>query len=244
LIFTFEVALPLGAIGFYLYDSIVLLYGNELVFVRSGRRWRVTAGLQLFFGSRRLSLPGLCQPWTLLFRAAWKEADTRTAVPADWPPQSLVDALGPLKWICATLLLMLLAPLPLISVTWGAGVALLIVFACFYVLILLALTLVYLRRERLDLTRAAFWKVAVDALACPPFAINLVHKLTLNKAMPGNPLMFADARLDAARYDQLVAVVRSRIEDFLLAEDPDSEAARSLVALRDGLKERYERSAE
>src|SRR5262249_35155737 len=75
LILTFEVVLPLGAIAFYLYDSAMLLYGNELVFLKRGGRWRATGGLEGYIGSRRLCLPALFRPWVLLFRVLWKESD-------------------------------------------------------------------------------------------------------------------------------------------------------------------------
>jgi len=36
---SFEVLLPLGAIGLYLFDSTLLLYSNELLFAQRAGRW-------------------------------------------------------------------------------------------------------------------------------------------------------------------------------------------------------------
>jgi hypothetical protein len=238
LILTFEVALPLGAIIFYLYDSAMLLYGNELVFARQRGRWHATGGLEGYVGSRRLCLPALFRPSALVFRVLWKEADTREAAPAQWLADSFVTALTPLKWLSASLLLILLIPLPLISIFWGAGLPLLIVFALSYALVLVAVTLIYRRRAGLQLDAKEFRKLAFDCLACPPFAINMVRKLTLHHGLPGNPLRFADAHFENQAYDEVVRIVRRRVDDFLLREDEGSETSAALTAFRDALREK------
>lgn len=238
MILTFEVALPLGAIAFYLYDSAMLLYGNELVFVRQRGRWHATGGLEGYVGSRRLCLPALFRPSALVFRVLWKEADTREAAPAQWLADSFVAALTPLKWLSASLLLILLIPLPLISIFWGAGLPLLIVFALSYLLVLVAVALIYRRRAWLQLDTKEFRKLAFDCLACPPFAINMVRKLTLHHGLPGNPLPFADAHFDNQAYDEVVRIVRRRVDDFLLREDEGSETSSALTAFRDALREK------
>lgn len=238
MILTFEVALPLGAIAFYLYDSAMLLYGNELVFMRERGRWRATGGLDGYVGSRRLCLPALFRPWALLFRVLWKEVDTREAAPAQWLADSFVAALTPLKWLSASLLLILLIPLPLISIIWGAGVPLLLVFAASYAVVLIAVTVLYRRRASLQLDSQEFRKLAFDCVACPPLAINMVRKLTLHHGLPGNPLRFADAHFENQAYDEVVRIVRRRVDDFLLREEEGSAASAALAAFRAALREK------
>jgi hypothetical protein len=238
LILTFEVALPLGALAFYLYDSAMLLYGNELVFMRQRGRWRATGGLEGYVGSRRLCLPGLFRPWVLLFRVLWKESDTREVAPAQWLADSFVAALTPLKWLSVLLLLILLIPLPLISIMWGAGVPLLMVFAVSYAVVLIAVTLLYRRRALLQLDAKEFRKLAFDCVACPPFAINMVRKLTLHHGLPGNPLLFANAHFANEAHDEVVRIVRGRVDDFLLREEEGNDASSALTAFRNSLREK------
>ena len=73
---SFEVALPLGAIGFYLFDSTMLLYGNELVFIRQRARWNVTGGLDLFLFGNRICTP-MALSVALLWRVAWRKMTLR-----------------------------------------------------------------------------------------------------------------------------------------------------------------------
>ena len=51
---SFEVLLPLGALGLYLFDSVLLLYSNEVLFLHSRRRWGFVMSSALLLGGRRL----------------------------------------------------------------------------------------------------------------------------------------------------------------------------------------------
>ena len=50
-----ELWLPIGAAAFYLYDSALLMWQNELVYLCAGRHWRASGGSEIRLGSRRLS---------------------------------------------------------------------------------------------------------------------------------------------------------------------------------------------
>ena len=229
---SFEVALPLGAIGFYLFDSTMLLYGNELVFIRQRARWDVTGGLDLFLFGKRICMPAWLCPWALLWRVAWKENDTRDAEQCEWPPPDLVEALHPLRWICTMLLVMLWVLLPAASIVWGAGILLLALFAVFYATVMVALAIVYAHRKSLRLTGSAFWLLALDVFACPPFAVNLVRKISLRYGMDGNPLAMAHLYFEPPANQRLIAIVTARVDEFLAQEEEGSAAARKLAAFR------------
>lgn len=230
-----ELWLPLGAIAFHLYDATLALWQNEVLFERAGERWRVLADSPVRRWGRRLVLPNPFTPQRPLFRMAWSVDDTRPASEVDLAP--LTRALRPLGFICQLLGLMLLALWPLCWLL-GAGLAVLALFAGYYLLVIVALVLVWRRRGVLALPARAFWSLAFDVLACAPFAINLVRRLSLRHGLAGSPVAFAAARFDAGPRAQLAAIIRARLDESRAGEpasrDEDARIAHWLAKLETG----------
>jgi len=208
----FEVLLPLGAIGLYLFDATLLLYSNELMFVRRAGRWSYAASSALLLAGRRVYFSNPLAPATPHFRVRWLETDTRQEQEASAALASFLAALKPLQFLVA-LLLVILAALPVELAMFGTGVELLVLMAAFYGVILVALAIVYARRRALCVSGKAFLALAFDALACAPFAVNLVRKLCLRRSLAGNPIQFARQNFDPGSFSTLLRAVSRRVSD-------------------------------
>jgi hypothetical protein len=204
-----ELWLPIGAAAFYLYDSCCLLWQNELVYTRA-RRWRVHGGTELRIAGRRVFLPNPLLPARPQFLVRWSVDDGRAA--AGDEPAALLQALRPIGVINQLQLVLLLA-LPLVSWTLGAGIVLLAVFALFYIFTFVALALLWRRRGPAGLQTRAFWLLALDALACAPFAVNLVRKVSMRHGVAGDPLRFAARQLDPAARDTIRQIIAARLRE-------------------------------
>lgn len=213
-----ELWLPIGAVAFYLYDSLGLLWQNEMLFTRGARRWQALGGSELRLGGRRVVLPNPLLPQRPQFLVRWSLTDARVEITDTDPLQRLLPALRLIGGVNLAQLVLLLVALPLTAWTLGAGVVMLGVFALFYLLTLLNLAVTWRRRDLLHLSRRNFWMLALDVLACAPFAVNLVRKLSQRHGIDGDPLRFAarhfDAGARAAMKDLLAA--RLREEDATL----------------------------
>jgi hypothetical protein len=231
---SFELLLPMGAIGLYLYDSLLLLYANESLFVRHRRGWSVVAGSDLFVSGRRLCLPNPLTPHLPQFRVQWSERDGRQGLESASEVERFLAALRPAQYLVLVLLVLLLA-LPVELLCFGTGVALLVLFAAFYVVILSALVCVYVRRRDLTLTDRAFAALAVDVLACAPFGLNLVRKVSVRRSLAGNPLVFAQHAFDAEAFANLVDLVCQRVVEEQRREDDQSPRWLELEAFRQRL---------
>jgi len=217
-----ELWLPLGAIAFHLYDATQALWHNEMLFERAGARWLIRADSSARRWGRRLLLPNVFTPQRPLFRVAWSMTDTRPGADADLEP--LCRALRPIGVICQLLLLMLLALWPLCWIL-GAGLTVLALFAAYYLLVIMALVLVFRRRAAFGLSTRACWALTFDVLACAPFAVNLVRRVSLHHGIAGDPVEFAARHFDSGERARFAALVRSRLTESRAGEDCSADEA-------------------
>jgi hypothetical protein len=208
----FEVLLPLGAIGLYLFDSTVLLYSNELLFARRAGRWSFAATSALLLAGRRVCFLNPFTPATPQFRVRWSEVDTRQEQEPHEQLAEFLAALGPLQYLVIILWVLLLA-LPVELFLSGTGIGLLAVMAAFYGVTLAALGYIYTRRRELRVSGKSFLALSFDCLACAPFAINLVRKLALRRSLAGNPIAFARRTFEPATFSTLIQSVCLRVSD-------------------------------
>jgi hypothetical protein len=212
-----EFWLPIGAVAFYLYDAAHLLWQNELVYERAGRRWRVEGGSSIRLGGRRLFLPNPLLPHRPLFLVRWtatsREPDADDAAAARVAKlEAVLAALRPIG-VLNQVQVALLCLLPVALWSLGTGIAALTVFAAFYLVTLVALAVVWRRRAALALSTRAFWSLCFDALACAPFAINLVRRICLRHGLGLEPLRFAVRHVDAGTLAQVRELVAARVRE-------------------------------
>jgi hypothetical protein len=232
----FEVLLPIGAFALYVFDSAMLLYGNELVFVRRRTGWDLLRSPRLFLFGRSVCFPNPLTPHVPQFRVGWSDRDERVGLDDPADIQQFIALLRPLQLIVvAQLVLLLLLPMELYI--YGTGLELLILFAAYYSLIVVALAFAFARRRALNLSGRALGSLCFDCLACSPFAINLVRKLSARRGLAGNPVTFAQQAFGAASFEHFIRLLCERVHDEQQREDAQSPRWSELEAYRRKLQE-------
>lgn len=221
-------------IGLYLYDSVLLLYSNEGVLMPKGRDgWAVKLGSTLRFAGRELFVPS---PLTLhrpLFRLAWSFEQSRAAADTTWiSRREAFRPLAPLMWAMGLAVFVLL-PLGLFS-RFGDRLVLAAI-AMLYLNIIVALGWLFMRRAALGIAPKRLAALAIEALVCSPFALNLARKVSLEMRI-GEDLIEAARRLqkpeDWRASRQLFA---ARLEEELLEAGEGSPKAAALMEYRASL---------
>jgi hypothetical protein len=218
-----ELWLPIGAAALYLYDSVVLLWQNEMLYRHTRAGWKVSGDTQLRLGARRVHLPNPFTPLQPQLLARWSGADAG-ASPARsaWPEvEGLLRGLRHIAPLNQVQLLLLLALAPAL---WfdGSGMLALLVLLSFYCITFATLAMAWRRRAALRLSRREFWLLAVDGLACAPFAINLTRKLARRHHIVADPLRFAAGCFSDAELARARQLVESRVREEYA--DPDAVA--------------------
>ncbi len=231
--FSFELLLVMGVIGFYLYDSSMLLYVNEVVFVRARQHWEIhSPGDNWVFLRRRLYIPNPLTPHIALFRSHWLESDAKKEG-INESLEVFIDTLIPFQYLLLVLLILFFAGLPFVALVYGSGPMLLWVFGIIYFNILSLLVLLYRKKEPLGVSNKKFLILAFESLACAPFALNIVRKITLNCSLNGDAIMFAKQTFDHETFLHLIAIVLNQIEEQLNLLDKDDPRYISLQSYKE-----------
>ncbi|NZA27756.1 hypothetical protein H0E84_15360 [Luteimonas sp. SJ-92] len=216
-----ELLLAVAVAALYLQDSALLLHYDEAVVTRAGRGWRVAIGPALELGGRQLYLPNPLTPQRVHFRASWLGAEADAGAPDAQRLQPFLAALRAPGAACVALL-GLLAALPAALLFYPHALLLAALLFLVYATIGLQLALLARARTTLGLERRELAALAVEALLCPPHAVNLVRRLGLRRGFGGDPVAFAAATLAGPARARLRAAIERRIA--LIAGHADGSA--------------------
>ncbi len=228
--------LVLGVIGFYLFDSVMLLYFNELVYVQMKQRWTFAhpdPRWQIL--GKTPYLPNPLWPDRPLFRVCWSVSSPDEQQEDAEALLQFLGAVNPLRHFTLVLLALLTIGLPVVLFSAGTGLAFFILLGLVYVTISLMLVQIFRQREALGLSITTFAKLAFDSLVCAPFALNLVRKITLHKTLAGDAIGLAHELFDDATFGRLISVVCNRIDEELELEDEESSQYGTLKDYRNQL---------
>lgn len=230
-----DVLLPIGAVAFYLADSALLLFGNELAFERS-KRWRCSSGSSFQFGGRRIFLPNPLLPGGLLFRVCWKPGDA-TGMNGALDLAQLSRQTRPLRFIVYVQAFLLIVALAPVSIVFGSGPILLLLFVMFYGLSLVSIGLLVARRRALRVSNRECVVLALELLACAPLAVNIVRKLTLKASSELPWIKLAHDEFGLAELEGLESAIREQVELLLLDQEPGSEKENRLALFQSEIKD-------
>ena len=230
---SFEALLVLGILGFYLYDSALLLFVNELVFAKAFGQWVFgIPSLHWRLRGKVLYIPNPLMPNAPLFRFAWSTDPEPLAADAVQDTENLISSLRSLSILALLLLVLMLVALPLILFKLGTGFWFILTLALVYLTIIAMLATAYRKRAVFGLDLKDVLHLTFESITCPPFAINLVRKISLRYRVHLNPVEFAHQYLNRDTFLRLVASVETRLEAELEVEDEDSTRSNELRAYR------------
>lgn len=214
MILSTEVLLVGGVAAFYLFDSAMLLYADEVIFIESSGKWSWSAGSAWQLLRRNPYLANPLSPDSLMFRASWSLSPP--AQPENYRDslRSIAGAVEPLQRAAVVLLVLLLVGLPVYLYIGLDNLVVLLALAIYLAALVVAI-LLFRRRRMFGLSNRDCAEFALAGLACPPLAINLVRKITLRMQVIKDPVAFAQERLDAESFAGLLRAARDWIEQEL-----------------------------
>ena len=210
-----------GVVGMYLYDAVLLVYHNEVVFFeRRDGSWSFSVGSDFELAGRHVYIPPLLAPGRLMLRLRWS---SRLA------PLDVASPHGLRAWrvgVRATvfpvmLVALLFAAMP--AVLFTSVWVLLGWMVALYVAIVLAVLRTWRMRKLTGLGGKSFVSLASDALLCAPYALNIVRKQGMHAAERFDLVAAAHALLDSGERARLAAAIHARLHRQMGLEDLGSE---------------------
>lgn len=232
-----EVLLMLVAAGLYLYDSALLLHINEgVVTPKRGGGWRVRFGSShLSFRGKELYVPSPFLPHRPGFRLLWDLPSRSMEARSVWKARrELFKPVVPLVWAMAFALFVLL-PLGLFSVL-GDWI-LLLALAVLYLGSAGALLWLGTRRRQLGMSARQFGILAFELLACPPFAVNVIRRVSVEMPLDADLMSVARELQAPADWNATRGEFITRLDEQIDAEDENSER---IARLRDSRRKLIE----
>jgi hypothetical protein len=220
--FSTETLLIIGIIGFYLYDSAILAFSNELIFNESYGRWTVTfpkARWRLM--GKLLFIPNPFTPDDMIYRASWSTNEKPLQMEDGALICKLKKSLLYLRIAVIILLVMLVIVFPVVMIKYGTGIELLEVIVLIYLTIISMLAYTFIKKEDLCLNKKAFFSLALDSLACPPFAINILRKISLRTPLCINSIEFAKQTLHPEVFKSFIESLANKVSEELECEDEE-----------------------
>lgn len=234
-----EFWLVLGIVGFYLYDSLVLLQPGELVLIESGGRWNFFVPLSDWqFGGKYVYLPNPLLPVQALYRLDWLVPGATGVAGVDGDAMSAFrHAQRFLRPVVVVLFVLLVLVLPFAICRLASIRLLLALVAEAYLFIVACAILLYRQRAALRLDRKVALKLAFDGLLCAPFSLNLIRKLGLGYRWQGDPLLFAREVMKSERFAELRESLMRRVDRDLEMTDEDEPMHETLQQARHRLSD-------
>ncbi|TCV84081.1 hypothetical protein [Sulfurirhabdus autotrophica] len=233
---SFETWLVLGIIGFYLFDSAMLLFFNELVFIEKKGKWIFACPESRWQLMEKIPyLPNPLTPGNALFRLSWSLSKTDKQQESQEALQSFLNAFNPLRLMTSVLFTLLMIGIPVVLFIFGTGLGFLLLIGLIYFTIVIMLTLIYRQKETFGVSGNVIAKLAFDSLACPPFALNLIRKITLRYPFAGDPICFYRQVSDPNRFAQLIHSLCQRIDEMIDFEDETSPRYSALQSYKKSL---------
>ncbi|ENV10261.1 hypothetical protein F966_01436 [Acinetobacter higginsii] len=220
---SFDLLIIIGIVGFYIYDSAYLYFYNE---------FNIHKGLGSTFKSQLISrqfnvfhkylfIPNLFLSHQLLFKCAWKIEDPEPVVHTHdiVHLKNISQTLKPLQWVNILIFVLTIAVLPCLIAFKAGYLAVAISLVVIYSLNLISILFVIVKRGKLQLSWLKIIQLLLDALLCPPFALNLLRKISLNYHAKTDGILLTAQILNQQQYQQLLDEILLDIQALKIASN-------------------------
>lgn len=223
-----ELMLFLGIFGFYLFDSLLLLHSNEILFLKHKNRWEIIYPKDHFLLlGKSLYIPNPLTPNKLLFRMCWSEPHNNKNL--DFLNRLEIISIE-IRWFILALLVVFFVWLPFELFFSNYRSHLLMVIAIIYLLMGFVFILTYKKRNSLRISRKDIAYLLIESFFCSPLSLNLFRKICAYQCTSMNPLAFAKNELDKLSFLKFRDDLCARIDSRLLLIDRNNPRFQILMS--------------
>jgi hypothetical protein len=233
----------------YIQDTVLLLNSNEGVLTyTSDGRWKLSLGsTNTRVMGKNLYVPNLLTVHRPHYRMRWSfEADEASGdtqsdgvqveasmpakasdpMPSDWSPNlELFQGLGIVTMMMAFIQFV---AFPAVMFLYQTDASVIVVLVAIYLTVMAALALVWSRMDAFGLTSKKYAGLCFECLICPPIAINLVRRFSVDLCRSADLVVAAQKLVTPESWQEAQQALGRRIEDQLSLELEDTNRYSSL----------------
>ncbi len=233
---SYEVLLVIGIYGFYIYDSIFLVYSNQIVFVESLGKWKFSfPSYRYRLRGKFLFLPNILTPYKAIFLQSWPSQEKQFSSSSNNKQKIFLKELLPYRIYSVSIAFLVLLALPLGIFFLASTNLLLVILLSIYFLSLTLVTNLWFDRRNLNLTNKEVVSIAIDAIACPPFAVNIVKKISLKMRSENSPINFANKHLSKKDLAIFNNILFERVNESLEENESNLDWCEKLIKFKKGI---------
>lgn len=223
-----ETLLAIAIVGFYFYDSVALIKYDQYILTHSIK------GGYVSFPSRRFQLSGkflylynLLTPFDLGIYFNWPSTEQRLNKKELKVYKDFIHRLLPLRVLATILLVMMVASV--FSLLFLNGTNLFIfLFISVYSICLAIAIFILVNKNVLNLSNKECVSLVVDAIACPPFAINVARKIFMRQEITKTPLKFVNQILKKEKFEDFREKLLMKIDEVEVEHDLTKDQMESI----------------
>lgn len=217
-----------GVVAMYVYDAVLLLYHNEVVFHEGrGGRWSFSVGSEFQLAGRHVFLPPMLAPTRAVLRLRWSSTKAPAQAGALHGLRAWRAGVSACAWP-VLLVACLFAAMP--AAVYSPIPVMLGWMAALYAAIFSAVLRVWRVRRLTGLSRKEATGISSDALLCAPYALSVIRKQGVRAGDRFDLVAVAHALLDAPERERLARAIQRRVRLQLDLEDLESERHAQLQA--------------
>jgi hypothetical protein len=175
----------------------------------------------LNFFNKYLVIPNLFLSHQLIFKCAWKikNISSPTHLDSEGNIKIISKTLQPLQFLNILLFWLTIGILPILIIFKFGYIALTITLSLIYLLNLVSIIFVIIKRKVLQLSWSKVMQLLLDILLCPPFALNLLRKISLNYNIETEGTVLAAQILNTKNYQNLLNEIVHDIQTLKTASN-------------------------
>lgn len=214
------------AVLFYVHDACLMLFVNEGIITRRGKKWAATLDKNgLLLRGKRLFIPNLLLLHAPVYRLAWHPEKIEQTQAWDWAADTV--SYGWFAFCAYGMAIALFLVTPVVYFAYRSDIMLLWCLALIYYFSIAAGVGIYRDRAQFGLTGKKALTIFLECLLCPPLVLNVVRKLSLARAIRANLVASAFQVLEAGQW----LALRGELVADIDAEIADTDAADRIAGL-------------
>jgi hypothetical protein len=227
---SYEYLLWLGIALFYIYDSIELVYFNDIYIVKGLKSWKYLIPNPFFtIFNKIVFIPNPLTPHCLFFKFSFPSNEAKISPKEGNNINTFNKAICNIQTLTLYQLILLGVVFPIMLINYSYGPLLLGIMALIYMNILTIFVLIYVNKKKFKISQKQFLTYLFESIFCPPFSLNILRKISKNYEIKNSPISFSTKKMNKKLVRNFRFEVNEVINTYLSISDNKEEFSKKLI---------------